>query len=78
MIFNDFSDSDCAGSNLTATASDSFESSLASSLSEMNLDFKPSQAQMTPDLIQLERYTWNYRGEGGANLVISLEVTFPF
>ena len=72
MIFNDFSDSE-ASTNLTATASDSFESSLASSLSEMNLDkFLPSNL-ITPDLIQLERYTWNYRGEGGANLVISLE-----
>lgn len=73
MIFNDFSDSE-ASTNLTGTASDSFESSLASSLSEMNLDkFLPSNALITPDLIQLERYTWCYRGEGGANLVISLE-----
>ena len=73
MIFNDFSDSE-ASTNLTGTASDSFESSLASSISEMNLDkFLPSNALITPDLIQLERYTWCYRGEGGANLVISLE-----
>ena len=88
MIFNDYSDSE-ASSTSTATSrstmafprttSDSFESSLASSLSEINMDnLVTPTTTMTPDVIQLDQFKWNYRGEGGANLVISLEVTLKF
>ena len=51
-------------------SSDSFESSVASSLSEVTMDMPI----MSPEQIDLQHWTWYYRGEGGANLVISLQV----
>lgn len=55
--------------------SGSFESSLASSYSEDNGSFM----YLNPPLsIQLQDWEWNYRGEGGANLVISLQVRKKF
>ena len=59
---------ECGGG---ARASDSFESSVASSLSEVTMDMLPI---MNPEQIDLQHWIWHYRGEGGANLVISLEV----
>ena len=50
--------------------SDSFESSVASSLSEVAMDLPLLSAEQ----IDLQHWSWNYRGEGGANLVISIEV----
>ena len=50
--------------------SDSFESSVASSLSEVTMDLPLLSAEQ----IDLQHWSWNYRGEGGANLVISIEV----
>ena len=80
MIFNDYSDSEAS---MTSTASnsrnfrDSVESSLASSLSEINLDqLVTPNAAMSPDYVRLDQFKWQYRGEGGANLVISLEVSW--
>ena len=56
----------------------SFESSLASSFSEGPSYnevpfFWSSLSLMSPERIQLDHWSWHYRGEGAANLVISLQ-----
>ena len=63
---------DCVerGGRHQTQGSDSFESSVASSLSEMTMDLPLLSAEQ----IDLQHWSWNYRGEGGANLVISIEV----
>ena len=58
----------------------SFESSLASSFSEASSTMDSAIMSSLPcmmlstEKINLEHWKWSYRGEGAANLVISLQV----
>ena len=62
----------------------SFESSLASSFSEASSAMDNAIMSSLPcmmlstDRIHLEQWKWSYRGEGAANLVISLQVRYTF
>ena len=62
----------------------SFESSLASSFSEASSTMESAIMSSLPcmmlstDKIHLEQWKWSYRGEGAANLVISLQVRYDF
>ena len=58
----------------------SFESSLASSFSEASSTMDSAIMSSLPcmllstEKIHLEQWKWSYRGEGAANLIISLQV----
>lgn len=72
-------DQDCCN-NCQNKPDGSFESSLASSFSEAG-PMEDSAIMSLPcmmlstERIHLEQWKWSYRGEGAANLVISLQVS---